>query len=141
MPAQNGQSYSDATLSTEVSEEENKSFAPRGSSNEHNDGLGINDLVTVFEWLRENSVKKIIKVVVVDDGNPSHSDEAIEKALKPFEIEVWDWKKLDISSDVLFNVSKCLREVSVYWSGNHATLMGWYSEEGFRNRTKFPEVF
>ncbi|KAH8586376.1 hypothetical protein B0O99DRAFT_695557 [Bisporella sp. PMI_857] len=101
---------------------------------------GISDLVVVFSWLKDNHVRSVMKVVVIDDGTVSHSDEAIEEALKSFDIEVWDWKKLDICSEVIQKVSKKIQDISLYWSGSNSTLLGWYSDEGFKNRKKFPEL-
>jgi hypothetical protein len=100
---------------------------------------GLSDLVAIFQWLRDNHVRKINKVVVIDDGDPCHSDESIERALTGFDVEVWDWKRLDICSEVIYNCAPNVREISLYWSGNHATLLGWYSNQGFPNK-KFNNV-
>lgn len=62
------------------------------------------------------------------------------KALYGFKVEEWDWKKMDICSDVIHESSPAVREVSLYSSGNNAVLMGWASEEGLGNRKKFPLV-
>lgn len=45
-----------------------------------------NPMVVFFDWLRkeERGVKRIIKVIVDDLEEPSHTDEAIEKALAGF---------------------------------------------------------
>lgn len=97
-------------------------------------------MVEIFQWLRDNNVKEILRVIVIDNGDPSHSDEAIELALQSFGIETWDWKKLDLNSDVISHCTKTVKEVSLYSSGNNSVLMGWYSEEGLRNVKKFPKV-
>ncbi|KAK4450515.1 hypothetical protein QBC34DRAFT_493784 [Podospora aff. communis PSN243] len=101
---------------------------------------GLSDLVEVFKWLRRHNVEQIVKVMVIDDGDPSHAEAAIEEALRDFKVEVWDWKKLDLCSDVIAESSKCVKEVSLYSSGSKAVLMGWASEEGLRNKAKFPEL-
>lgn len=75
--------------------------------------------------------------MVVDDGDISHSDEVIEEALRRFQVEVWDWKKLDISSETIFQAAENVKEISLYSTGNNAVLMGWYSDEGLK---KFPKV-
>jgi hypothetical protein len=97
-------------------------------------------MVEIFQWLRDNYVREILMVIVIDNGNPSHSDEAIERALQGFGIEVWDWKKLDLNSDVISKCTGSVKEVSLYSSGNNSVLMGWYSTEGLRNIEKFPKV-
>jgi hypothetical protein len=103
-------------------------------------GRGKKDLVSVFSWLRENHVLTIKRVVVIDDGDRPHSDEAIEDALRGFGVETWDWKKPDICSDVIRSTAPNVKEISLYWSGNAATILGWYSNEGFANRKKFKEA-
>ena len=96
--------------------------------------------MAVFDWLHNNGVKKIVKVMVIDDGDPSHSDSSIEKALHRFEVEIWDWKRVDLNTDVIHKCSKRVREVSLYSSGNNAVLMGWASMEGLRSEVLFPDV-
>jgi hypothetical protein len=101
---------------------------------------GRTDMKIIFKWLRENGVQMIVKVMVIDDGVPSHSDSAIEEALGGFDVQVWDWKKVDICSEVICNSTKVVKEISLYSSGNNAVLMGWASPEGFINLEKFPKV-
>ncbi len=94
----------------------------------------------MFDWLRKNRVEKIVKIMVIDDGDPSHSDASIEEALRGFEVEIWDWKRVDINTDVIHRCNKHVREVSLYSSGNNAVLMGWASLEGLRSEEYFPDV-
>jgi hypothetical protein len=110
------------------------------SSDIEPDHKSRSDLTAIFSWLRRNHVKKIIKVTVIDYGDRSHTDAAIETGLKDFEVELWDWKKVDLCSEVIYNSTKVVREISLYSSGNYAVMMGWASAEGFGNRKKFPEV-
>ncbi|KAI0005738.1 hypothetical protein F4779DRAFT_34502 [Xylariaceae sp. FL0662B] len=98
----------------------------------------LNNLGLIFEWLRERGVKKIVKVLVIDDGDASHTDERIEEALRGFDVEEWDWKKLDLCSDVIKNCTTVVREISLYSSGNNAVLMGWASEHGLLDTAAFP---
>ncbi|KAK7709645.1 hypothetical protein SLS63_013160 [Diaporthe eres] len=86
---------------------------------------------------------RIMKVAVVDyrPGDSSHRDSVITKALADFQVEYWNWKKLDLCSDVISNSTEIVQEVSMYWSGNPAVMMGWASREGFSNKTKFPEGY
>ena len=94
----------------------------------------------IFDWLRKNHVRKIIKIMVIDEDHPSHSDAAIEEALNGFDVEEWDWKRLDLCSEVIVNSTKVVRDISLCSTGNNAVLMGWSSAEGFRDIRKFPEV-
>lgn len=111
-----------------------------GYSNKAGDERGRSDLVTVFNWLRDNGVRQILKVIVVDDRDPCHANSSIEKALQGFEIEVWDWKKLDLSLDVIYKTTGVVREISLYCSGNNAVLTGWASAKGLSNKQFFPNV-
>ncbi|PQE32882.1 hypothetical protein CJF32_00001364 [Rutstroemia sp. NJR-2017a WRK4] len=99
---------------------------------------GRSDLVAIFDWLWSRGVREIIKVMVVDDGDPPHANGAIVEALYGFRVEEWDWKRVDLCSDVISESSLAVREVSLYSSGNNAVLMGWASGEGLGNRKKFP---
>ncbi|RFU79743.1 intracellular serine protease [Trichoderma arundinaceum] len=100
---------------------------------------GLSDLVDVFDWLHKNGVRKIVKVMVIDDGDPGHADASIEKAVGRFGVEIWDWKRLDLSTEVIQNCSKDVKEISLYSTGNNAVLMGWASEQGLPNIKKFPK--
>ena len=98
------------------------------------------NLSDIFQWLKGNGVKKVIRVSVLDYGDHPHPDSSIEEDLKSLEVEIWDWKKVDLSSDVISNSSTSIREISLYFSGNPAVLMGWGSAQGFADREKFPNV-
>ncbi|TRX93639.1 hypothetical protein FHL15_005611 [Xylaria flabelliformis] len=101
---------------------------------------GCSDLVAVFDWLWRNGVREIIKVMVVDDRDRPHADAAIVEALYGFKVEEWDWKRVDLCSDVIHDASPTVKEVSLYCSGNNAVLMGWASAEGLGNSKKFPQL-
>ncbi|KAH6851065.1 peptidase S8/S53 domain-containing protein [Chaetomium sp. MPI-CAGE-AT-0009] len=88
------------------------------------------DLVPVFDWLRSRGVKKILKLTVVDDQEPSHTDSSIERALRGFDVEIWDWKQADLNSDVIYYVAPRARVIHLYSTGNNAVLMGWASPYG-----------
>ncbi|KAK4109055.1 hypothetical protein N656DRAFT_783344 [Canariomyces notabilis] len=99
------------------------------------------DLTTIFTWLKKRHVRKIQKVTVFDSELPSHTDENIIKALEKFEVEEWDWDKMDLSSEVVFRASSgSVREISLQASGNEAVLQGWCAPGGFGNKTKFPKL-
>jgi hypothetical protein len=97
--------------------------------------------VAVFDWLWRNGVREIIKAMVVDDRERPHADSAIVEALYGFQVEEWDWKRVDLCSEVIYEAAGAsVREVSLYSSGNNAVLMGWASPEGLGNRAKFPRL-
>ncbi|KAJ4015293.1 hypothetical protein NW766_005628 [Fusarium irregulare] len=101
---------------------------------------GRSDLITIFKWLWKNGVREIIKVIVIDDQHPAHADTAIVEALYGFRVVQWDWKRVDLCSDVVCRSSTQIGEVVLYSSGNNAVLMGWASTEGFPNHQKFPNL-
>ncbi len=60
-------------------------------------------------------------VVVDDDGELPHSDEVIEE-LFYFDIEEWDWQKVNICSEVIFKAAKNAEKATLHssvknWSG------------------------
>ena len=104
------------------------------------DGKGRKDAEIVFNWLRENKVQKVIEVTVEDnmkdpDATP-HSDGSIEAALKGLDVEVWNWKKMDISIATIRNAAPNVRKVYLYSSGNNAVLQGWSDTRGLVTLTK-----
>ncbi|KHN95206.1 Peptidase S8/S53, subtilisin/kexin/sedolisin [Metarhizium album ARSEF 1941] len=101
---------------------------------------GRSDLLLVFEWLRRQGVGRIFKVSVEDDQDPPHSDAAIEAALRGFDVEIWDWKRPDLSADVICNSTAKASEIFLYSSGNNAVLAGWASPHTLSDRCKFPEL-
>lgn len=96
-------------------------------------GRGRTDMLFFFQWLREKkSVKRILKVIVDDEREPAHSDEAIEKALKGFGVEILDWRKVDLCPQTICAVSDKLREVYLRWSGNNTVLRAWSEPDGLK---------
>ncbi len=92
---------------------------------------GCQNMVFFFKWLADKKVERIL-TVIVDDYMEPHSDEAIEEALLPFKIEVLDWRKIDLDTEVIRKVGRQLREVHLLWSGNNAALRAWSEPEGLR---------
>lgn len=91
---------------------------------------GLTDAVLVFDWLRKEKVKKVIRVIVMDGGSVPHSDEAIVESLKGLDVEVWDWRKFDICSETIHQAAENVRIVHLYCSGSNAVLRSWSSEQG-----------
>lgn len=115
---------------------------PLHSSIKKSDGLGRTDLIILFTWLKETkSVKTILKVIVEDLEEPSHSDEAIETCLSGMGVEVWDWRKTDLCSEVIYRVSPDMRELHPYWTGRNAVLRGWSEAEGLKKLRKLEQVY
>ncbi|UKZ55066.1 hypothetical protein TrVGV298_008883 [Trichoderma virens] len=80
----------------------------------------------VFRLLRTKwSVRKIFHVIVDDLVPFPHTDKAIKAALKPFNIERWDWRKLDICGKTILDAAPGTRELYLQSSGNEAILRSW----------------
>ncbi|KAF8542811.1 hypothetical protein BDD12DRAFT_875748 [Trichophaea hybrida] len=93
-------------------------------------GKGRRDYETIFNWLGENGVSRILEVIVEDRGDVSHSDEAIENSLKKFQVEIWDWRRNDLCSETILRAAENARELFLYATGNNAVLRSWSSEDG-----------
>ncbi|KAI1505744.1 hypothetical protein F5X99DRAFT_367585 [Biscogniauxia marginata] len=92
---------------------------------------GREDMLYFFDWLREKKgVERIIRVEVDDMDMPCHSDEAIEKALKPFSVEILDWRRLDLCPLTISRIGGSLREIHLQWSGSNSVLRSWSEQEG-----------
>jgi hypothetical protein len=94
------------------------------------DAKGRDELLTVFEWLNENGVKKIIRVVVGDDQQTPHTEDAIGKALEKFDVEELDWRKNDICSETIRYSAPNVRILYLYWSGSNPVLRAWSAADG-----------
>jgi len=96
--------------------------------------VGRKDYYLIFHWLKHNALVDHVLTVVVDDiadtAPISHSDTAIVHCLNGLNIETWNWKKMDISSDVIYRAAKNVKEVYLYCSGNNAVLRGWSDSAG-----------
>ena len=99
-------------------------------------GVGRADFPKVFMWLRRNGVQKILEIHAMDSAGPSHCDEAIELSIQGFQVEVLNWERVDISSDVFFNAAPDVRELHLYASGNNEVLRGWSSKDGLTRLKK-----
>jgi hypothetical protein len=85
----------------------------------------------VFQWLRQKKgIQKIFKIVVDDLVPYPHTDTAIIAAVKDFDVETWDWRKLDLSSQTILTAAKGTRELYLQSSGNEAVLRGWGCRHG-----------
>jgi hypothetical protein len=93
-------------------------------------GKGIQNMCPIFTWLKSCNVKSVLTVTVVDNVEPSHSDEAIEACMSKLDVQFWNWYKIDLCCDVILNSAKSAKDVTLYSSGNNAVLVGWSSPAG-----------
>lgn len=130
-------------------------------------GAGRRDMETFFKWLRDKNVTNIIKVIVEDrKGSTPHSDQAIETALKEFDVEILDWRKVDIDPRTIWEATRGdrsnLRELHLCkncsarllspstiqaadiftgWSGNNALLRSWSELDGLPKLKNLNRIF
>ncbi|KAL6878819.1 hypothetical protein J3F83DRAFT_724010 [Trichoderma novae-zelandiae] len=129
-------------LNVEVNMNTANSKRSRGTGrSQKQDGDGRRDLCYIFDRLRKKGVKTVLKVIIDDSVTPAHSDEAIEDALKFMDVEIWDWKRTDLCSEVICRVAAKAREVNLYWSGNNAVLRGWSEEGGLKKLGELKTVY
>jgi len=101
----------------------------------------------ILDWLRDKKgVKGIYELHVRDSLYVPHSEEVIGKCLVGFDIEILDWKRVDMSIEPLLLQSepgKCscpnLKELTLYASG-WASLQYWASKQVQETLRQFPNV-
>lgn len=102
-------------------------------------GAGLRDYEQIFDLLWVKEVRKIIKIVVEDHVDTPHSDEMLE-TLQRFQIEEWDWKRMDLCSSVLFNAAPDARALTLYSSGSSAVLRSWSGTDGLNQFKRLKEI-
>ena len=103
---------------------------------------GKDDVMRLFDYLRiQKGVKRVIRVIIVDTETPSHSDEAIEHALKDLKVETWDWRKYDLCTESIFRAAPEVEELNLYWSGNNAVLRSWCEPDGLPKLKQLKKVY
>jgi hypothetical protein len=90
----------------------------------------------ILEWLKLRRVRRILTLNVVDSFHAPHTEETIELAVKPFNVDILDWRRMDLSIDCLQEAAANVRTLSLYSSGNWAVLSHWSSSDGVGNLKK-----
>lgn len=105
--------------------------------------VGSTQLYMIFHWLKDpnlGGVRKVLEVVVDDqeeDDRRSHSDQVIIESLKGLQIETWDWRRMDIASDVIFDAAgEHVKILYLYCSGRRAVLQSWSDRGGLARLKK-----
>ncbi len=95
--------------------------------------VGRTDFFMIFHWLKKRAgVKKVVEVVVedFDTNDMSHSYQAIEACLEGLNVETWNWRRMDIPSDLIYKVAMSVSVVYLYCSGSIAVLRSWSDING-----------
>jgi len=93
----------------------------------HTDWKGRTDSIRkVFTWLRKQGVRRILKLVVVDNEKLPCSDATIVECLREFDTRYLNWNQEDFYIEVLreaglYNV----KELCLSWSGRNSVLYSW----------------
>ncbi|KAL8743053.1 MAG: hypothetical protein Q9190_004554 [Brigantiaea leucoxantha] len=90
------------------------------------------EVFQVLNWLKKKGVNEIIELTVPDRLVNSHSELEIGEYVKDFEVEVLNWRFLDMSISI-FEDPKTrgrIRELHLYSSGKRAVISHWLSEGG-----------
>lgn len=103
---------------------------------------GNTDLFMVFHWLKDRrdgrpGVKKVFEVMVEDlsySEKGPHSDRAIVECLKELKVETWDWRRMDIPTEVIAEAAgEHVKTLFLYCSGLKAVLQSWSDTKGLVN--------
>ncbi|KAE8440734.1 hypothetical protein EG329_006629 [Mollisiaceae sp. DMI_Dod_QoI] len=78
-----------------------------------------------FKWLRGRNVKRIVKLIIVDDPYQPCRDKTIADCLQGFDVRYLEWNKDDIYIPPLKKHAGNLHELWVSWSGRGSALSGW----------------
>ncbi|RAH64892.1 subtilisin-like protein [Aspergillus aculeatinus CBS 121060] len=99
---------------------------------------GRTDMIEVFKLLV--GVKKILEIIVDDLKEPAQSDDCIESILSNRGVEVWNWKKIDICSEVIRCAAPDVTKLHLYWSGKNAVLRGWSEKKGIPQLNNLKQI-
>ncbi|KAI0526729.1 hypothetical protein F5B22DRAFT_655851 [Xylaria bambusicola] len=99
------------------------------------------EVFKILEWLSGKGVKTIIKLKVPDRLVNPHDDIRMGREVNRFEVEILDWRVLDLSISSLEEETKTrLKELHLYSSGNRAAISHWFGSEGIRLLTNLDTV-
>ncbi|KAL7931628.1 hypothetical protein V8C35DRAFT_309949 [Trichoderma chlorosporum] len=112
------------------------------------DCFGRADLYMIFHWLKNRNtlpVKKVFEVMVDDFGDEKtlpHSDKAIVESLKGLQVEIWDWARLDIPTEVIYEAAgDHVKTVYLYCSGLKVVLEAWADKNGLARLKNLENVY
>lgn len=110
--------------------------------------FGRNDLYMIFHWLKNRDtlpVKKVFEIMVDDFGDEKtrpHSDKAIIESLKGLQVEIWDWARFDIPTEVIYEAAgNHVRTVYLYCSGLKVVLEAWADRNGLARLRNLEKVY
>jgi len=84
----------------------------------------------IFKWLRQKGASHICEVRIVDSYDNPHSEEHIIDALEGLDVQVLDWRRTDLSVDVIQKAAPHVKDLCLYSSGNWCALSHWLGPDG-----------
>ena len=101
------------------------------------------EIFEVLNWLKGKRVNEIIQLTVPDRLVNPHNEVDIGRYVRSFEVEVLNWRFLDMSISIFKEDSKedskpidTIRELHLYSSGKRAVISHWLSKEGVASLRK-----
>ncbi len=94
----------------------------------------------ILYWLQKQNVERILALQVLDSFHSPHTEETIELAVKPFDVKNLDWRRMDISVDTVLEAAANVEILSLYSSGNLATLSHWSGSDGIGRLAQVCEI-
>jgi len=80
---------------------------------------------SIFDFLRKKDVKFIKSIKVLDCFVHPHSNLKIKACLKGFDVTCLNWRKRDLSLNLVKEVAPEIKELHLYSSGNEDVLHFW----------------
>ncbi len=99
----------------------------------------------ILKWLkRSRGVNGIYQLSIRDSPYLPHSEDRISESLEGFDIESLDWKRADLSIDLIADHCPNLKILHLY-AGSWASLSYWISKDGLyfedgKGVGRFPKV-
>ncbi|KAL9120736.1 MAG: hypothetical protein Q9187_002706 [Circinaria calcarea] len=90
------------------------------------------EVFEVLDWLKGKKVNEIIELTVPDRMVNPHNEVEIGRYVRNFEVEVLNWRFLDMSISIFEDPKTWdrIRELHLYSSGKRAVISHWLSKEG-----------
>lgn len=102
---------------------------------QESDGIGREECQDILLLLHKKGVRKIIELIVEDNQNLPHKDTVIAH-LGTFDVEIFNWKKLDLCTETIYQAAPNAKTIFLYSSGNNAVLRSWSAADGLANFKK-----
>jgi hypothetical protein len=87
-------------------------------------------LTKIFNMLKGQGVKRILKVTIRDNQKEPCSDRIIQQCLSPFDVRYLDWNKPDLNAGTIYASCPRIAQLTLYSSGRKAVLDSWVASTG-----------